>query len=217
MDTVTPGLYASEPEPLGFGPSLEIRAFLLRRERGNLLLYRANTLERDIRAVKDLGGLSRQYLNHRHEASPACDWVAKTFGAPLHCHENERRSVSETCNVDETFSERHVLDDDFEVIPTPGHTSGATAFLWDAGQHRCLFTGDTIYFREGGWVAAVLDGVSDRERYIESLELIRRLDFDLIVPSVASAGQPYYAFTDKGEAQHRIDAILKRLRSDENH
>jgi hypothetical protein len=34
MDNVIPGLYASTPEPLGFGPSLEIRAFLLQRERG---------------------------------------------------------------------------------------------------------------------------------------------------------------------------------------
>ncbi len=217
METVIPGLYASAPEPLGFGPSLEIRAFLLRRDRGNLLLYRANTLERVVRAVNDLGGLSRQYLNHRHEASPTCDWVADTFGTPLHCHENERRSVSGICNVDETFSERHVLDDDFEVIPTPGHTSGATAFLWDAGEHRCLFTGDTIYFREDEWVAALLDGVSDRERYTESLELIRGLDFDLIVPSVATAGQSYYAFTDEADAQRRIGAILERLRRGENY
>ncbi|CAA9459763.1 MAG: hypothetical protein AVDCRST_MAG58-2344 [uncultured Rubrobacteraceae bacterium] len=40
MNEVIPGLYASAPEPLGFGPSLEIRAFLLQRDRGNLLLYR---------------------------------------------------------------------------------------------------------------------------------------------------------------------------------
>ena len=66
-------------------------------------------------------------------------------------------------------------------------------------------------------MAAVLYGVSDRERYIESLELIRSLDFDLIVPSVATAGQPYYAFTDKGDAHRRIGAILGRLRQGENH
>ncbi len=45
MDNVIPGLYASTPEPLGFGPSLEIRAFLLQRERGNLLVYRSGMLE----------------------------------------------------------------------------------------------------------------------------------------------------------------------------
>jgi hypothetical protein len=31
MGNVIPGLYASTPESLGFGPSLEIRAFLLQR------------------------------------------------------------------------------------------------------------------------------------------------------------------------------------------
>ena len=46
METIVPKLHASAPEPLGFGPSLEIRAFLLQRERGNLLIYRAATLDR---------------------------------------------------------------------------------------------------------------------------------------------------------------------------
>jgi glyoxylase-like metal-dependent hydrolase (beta-lactamase superfamily II) len=216
MDNVIPGLYASTPEPLGFGPSLEIRAFLLQRERGNLLVYRSGMLERDVEEINALGGISRQYLNHHHEASPACAWVAKTFEAPLHIHEKEAPSVSEICHVAETFSERHHLDDDFEIIPVPGHTSGATAFLWDTGQHRCLFTGDTIFFPRGEWVAAVLDGVSDRERYIESLELIRTLDFDLIVPGIAAAGQPYYAFVEKQEAERRIGGILERLRRGES-
>ena len=212
MYNVIPGLYASTPEPLGFGPSLEIRAFLLQRERGNLLVYRSEMLELDAEQINALSGISRQYLNHRHEASPTCDWVARTFDAPLHVHEKEAPSVSETCNVAETFSERHHLDEDFEVIPIPGHTSGATAFLWDTGQHRCLFTGDTIFFPRGEWVAALLEGVSNRERYIQSLELIRTLDFDLIVPGIASAGQPYYEFVKKAEAKQRIDAILERLR-----
>ena len=215
MNKVIPCLYASIPEPLGFGPSLEIRAFLLQRERGNLLVYRSGMLERDVEEINTLGGISRQYLNHHHEASPACDWVAKTFEAPLHVHEKEAPSVSEICNVAETFSKRHYLDGDFEVIPVPGHTSGATAFLWDTGQHRCLFTGDTIFFPRGKWVAAVLDGVSDPERYIESLELIRPLDFDLIVPGIAAAGQPYYTFVEKPEAERRIGEILERLRRGE--
>lgn len=216
MDTVIPGLHASAPERLGFGPELEIRAFLLERERGNLLVYRSASLERDTAAVGELGGISRQYLNHWHEASPACDWVAETFDAPLLCHAEDAPRVSETCNVDETFSERHVVDHDFEVIPTPGHTSGATAFLWDAGGHRCLFTGDTIFFPSGEWVAAVLES-SDRARYIESLGLIRGLDFDLILPAITSSGQPYHAAVDHSEATRRIDRILERLRSGEDH
>jgi len=216
MNEVIPGLYASEPEPLGFGPSLEIRAYLLQREEGNLLVYRSATLEEDVEEINVLGGISRQYLNHYHEAAPACDFIATTFDAPLHIHEADAQAASEICNVDETFTERHHVGEDFEVIPIPGHTSGATAFLWDTGEHRVLFTGDTIFFSRGRWVAAVLDGVSDRERYIESLELIRTLDFDLVAPGVAPAGEPYYEFTEKAEAERRIDEILDRLRRGEN-
>ncbi len=216
MDTVIPGLYASAPEPLGFGPSLEIRAFLLQRERGNLLIYRSAALEQDVAAVNELGGISRQYLNHHHEASPACDWVARTFDAPLHVHEKDAPSVTEICNVSATFSERHHAGDDFEIIPIPGHTEGATTFLWDTREHRVLFTGDTIFFVQGRWRAAVLDGISDRERYIESLELIRSLGFDLVVPGIAPAGEPYFEFVEKAEAERLIDEILERVRRGES-
>jgi glyoxylase-like metal-dependent hydrolase (beta-lactamase superfamily II) len=136
--------------------------------------------------------------------------------APLYCHEKDRESVAERTPVHETFASRHVLDDDFEVIPTPGHTRGATAFLWGSGGHRFLFTSDTIYLREGEWVATVL-GESDRKSYIESLELIRDLDFDVLVPWAATRGQPCYAATDKSAARRRIGAILDRVRRGEDH
>jgi glyoxylase-like metal-dependent hydrolase (beta-lactamase superfamily II) len=216
MKTVIPGLYASAPEPLPFGDSLEIRALLLQREQGNLLIYRANTLEGEVEAINDLGGISRQYLNHRHEAAPTCDWVAETFGAPLHVHADDAPSVAKVANVAETFSERHRIDDDFEVIPTPGHTPGATAYLWDSGEYSVLFTGDTLFFPRGEWQAAVLDS-SDRAPYIQSLELIRGLDFGVLVPSIAAAGQPFHAFAQRAEAERRIDEVLHRVRQGQDH
>ncbi len=215
MDAVIPGLYASTPDPLPFDPSLEIRAFLLSRQRGNLLVYSAGTLAAEARAIEDLGGISRRYLNHWHEA--AFGWGQGGLNAPLFCHEGERPSVLAKCSVDGTFAERHVVDDDFEVIPTPGHTPGATAFLWDSGRHRCLFTGDTVYLRQGEWVAAVLADSSDRKSYVESLELIRELDFDVLVPWAATAGRPFHAATGKPDARRRIDAILARLHRGDDH
>lgn len=224
MQSLLPTLHASEPEAVPFGPSLEIRAFLLQRERGNLLIYRAETLKRDKETVDELGGISRQYLNHRHEAAPVCDWVAEAFGAPLFCHADDAESASAGCKVAETFAERHRLDDDFEIIPTPGHTSGATAYLWESSEHRCLFTGDTVFFPSGEWRALLLrsnappplDGASDRERYLASLELLRSLDFDLLVPSLATAAQPYYEFVEPAESKRRIDTIIDRVRRGEN-
>jgi hypothetical protein len=212
MEAAIPGLYASAPQSLPFDPSFDIRAFLLQREQGNLLVYSVTEFESDASAIQNLGGIARQYLNHWHEAMFASDRI----DAPLFCHENERELVVEKTHVSGTFSRRHLLDDDFEVIPTPGHTSGATAFLWDSGEHRFLFTSDTIYLEEGEWVAVVLES-SDRAAYIKSLELLCELEFDVLVPWVATSGQPYHAMTDKSDAQRRIDMILERVRRGENH
>jgi glyoxylase-like metal-dependent hydrolase (beta-lactamase superfamily II) len=217
MENVIPGLYASAPQPLSFAPSTHVRAFVLQRRPGNLLVYSAGTVGDDAPAIEELGGLSRHYLNHWHEAAfGGGDRIARTFEAPLFCHENERPSVAETSSVGGTFSTRHMDGDDLEVIPIPGHTSGATAYLWDSGEHRCLFTGDSLWLREGEWVAAVLES-SDRAAYIESLGLIRDLEFDVLVPWAATAGQPFHALTGKEDTRRRIDAILERVRRGDDH
>jgi glyoxylase-like metal-dependent hydrolase (beta-lactamase superfamily II) len=196
-----PGLRASPPQALPFAPSLEVRAFVLEREHGDLLVYSNDRLE-------DPEGVSRWYLNHRHEAM----FVSGAVTAPLFVHERERRSVERKAHVRASFSRRHTLDDDFEVIPTPGHTPGATAYLWDSGEHRFLFTGDTIFLSDGEWVAAVLDS-SDRAAYLDSLELIRDLDFDVLVPWAATTGDLPYAVTSNADARRRIDAVIERVRA----
>jgi glyoxylase-like metal-dependent hydrolase (beta-lactamase superfamily II) len=196
---------------LPFATKLHTRAFVLRREAGNLLIYSTAGLADEAAAIDRLGGVARQYLNHWHEAA----FGAGALEAPLFVNEADREGVEETTEVAHVFSKRHLLDGDFEVIPTPGHTPGATAYLWESNGRRHLFTGDTIYLHDGEWVAAVLDS-SDRPSYIESLELIRELDFDVLVPWAASAGQPYYAETDRSDARRRIDAILARVRRGED-
>ena len=47
---------------------------------------------------------------------------------------------------------------------------------------------------------------SERRHYLESLELIRELDFDVLVPWAASAGLPCHSVTNGADARHRIDA-----------
>jgi hypothetical protein len=200
---VTPviaGLEASAPHALPFAPDAGIRAFTLRRRHGDLLVYSAPGLE-DVKAT-------RQYLNHWHEAT----FPTPGLTIPVFTHEAGREHVAEHLHVRATFSRRHLLDDDFEVIPTPGHTPDATAFLWDTGDHRLLFTGDTIMLRDGEWKAAVLDS-SDRSAYVESLELMRDLDFDVLVPWVADADGPYLALTDRDDARRRIDAIIEQVKA----
>ncbi|HEX5619898.1 MAG TPA: MBL fold metallo-hydrolase [Solirubrobacteraceae bacterium] len=191
-----PRLHASDPEPLPFAPSSQIRSYLLERDAGNLLVYSTTAAS---------GDAWRQYLGHGHEAG----FPALAVKAPLFVHAADRAAVEEHEPVRAAFSRRHTLDDDFEVIPIPGHTPGSTAYLWDTGDHRLLFTADTIMLRDGDWRAAVLPS-SDRAAYLDSLVLLRELDFDVLVPWVA-AGAPY-ALTDGADARHRIDAIIDRVR-----
>ena len=212
LDTPLPRLHATSPAPLPFARSLHSRAFVLEREPGNLLVYAAPTVGAAAPAIEALGGVTQQYLNHWHEAAFAGDGI----DAPLLIHAADRAAAEDSLSVDETFSDRVVLDGDFELIPIPGHTPGATAFLWDSGDQRLLFTGDSVYLRDGEWVVAVLEGTSDRASYIDSLELLRELEFDALVPWAAT-GEPYYALTDPADARRRIDAILNRLRRGEDH
>jgi hypothetical protein len=184
---------------------------LLQRAAGNLLVYNVGTLTADREQVRGLGGISRRYLNHWHEAGMGCSAIAETFAAPLVANELERHHVAKSCSVDETFADRHMVEGDFEVIPTPGHTEGATAFLWDNGTHRMLFTGDTVYLDNDSWRVAVLE-TSDRGAYISTLESIKQLEFDVLVPWAASIDQPYVTHTNRQDTRTRIDAALDRVR-----
>src|SRR3712207_1030773 len=203
MTTLTtpsaPELTASDPVALPFADTLHMRAFRLHRDSGDVLIYSAPNA--------DLDGIARQYLNHWHEAA----FGGERF-AELYVHRGDAGKVAEHGHVRATFTRRHWFEGDLEVIPTPGHTPGATAYLWDSGEHRMLFTGDTIYLRSEEWVAAMLPGSSDRDAYVASLELLRELEFDVLVPWIASAGDPPAALTSPADARRRIDAIIERLR-----
>jgi len=200
LDNPLPKLHASPPADLSFSKVSQVRAFVIERDAGDLLVYAATTMP-------EAGSVTAQYLNHWHELAVG---GPDSVHAPLVINEADRAAAEDTRRVDRTFSERAALDGDFELIPIPGHTPGATAFLWDSGEHRFLFTGDSLYLRDGRWIVAVLDD-SDRAAYIESLGLIAELDFDVLVPWAASKDGPYYSHTTPAQTRERIAAILERL------
>jgi len=214
MIQIAPGLHATEPVDLGFGrPPLTARSYLIERPGGNLSVYGAGPLWAEREAIRDLGGISRQYLNHAHEASAESGLVDHEFNAPLTVHRDDAADVSASSPVGDVFASRHFDDDDFEVIPIPGHTAGATAYLWRGPEARVLFTGDSVFVRDGEWGAALLDGVSERSGYVASLELLAGLDFDLLAAGVAPVGQPFTVATGPGDSGERLRAIAARLRA----
>ncbi|WP_205698928.1 MBL fold metallo-hydrolase [Conexibacter sp. SYSU D00693] len=212
MDLIAPGLHLTAPLDLGFGrvPLQARAALLVRPDHGNVLLYGAAAALPELDAVRDVGGVARQYLNHAHEATAEAAQLRDALGAPVHVHAADADEVARTVSVDATFTDRH-HDGDLEVVPVPGHTPGATAYVWDDDGRRVLFTGDTLFVRGGQWVAALLDGVSDRERYVESLHLLAALEPDLLVPGVAPVGETGAYATDPADARRRIEEVAARL------
>jgi hypothetical protein len=200
------GLFMTPSARLPFQDNVLIRAFLLERPAGNLIVYNAPGLTSAATAIRELGGATRLLINHSHEAM----YGMPDLDVPVFVHELDRSETARSMPVAGVFTSRQMIDDDLEVIPTPGHTAGTTTFLWDNGRHRFLFPGDFIWIEDGEWKAVVLDA-SRRAEYLNSLKLVNDLDFDVLVPWGTTEDDPAVAQVDPAEAHRRIDAIIARV------
>ena len=197
------GLLASPPAALSFTQSLKIHAFRLTRPSGDLLIYAAGGWP----GAGDLA--ARRYLGHWHEAAEG----GEPDGTPVWIHAADAAEARRHRAVDGTFDGPIADGDDFQVIPMPGHTPGSTAFLWDTGARRVLFTADTIYPRDDGvWRAAVLD-TSDREAVAASLVRLAELEFDVLAPWVSPAGAQPTVPVAPGEGRTRLLEAAERVRA----
>ena len=203
------GLFGTPTTPLPFLDGVVVRAFLLERPEGNVIVYNSPGIDRVADRIRGLGRVDRLLLNHEHESM----YGDPDLDVPVHVHERDRAATG--MRIAGTFRGRHTLGDDLEIIPIPGHTPGTTAFLWDSGEHRLLFPGDSIWVQGGRWKAVLLrDG--DRAAYIESLESLREVEFDVLVPWGVEDGEPYGYAVSPDRAKRNLDRIVARLRAGEN-
>ena len=106
---------------------------MLERPEGNIVIYHSSGLNEVVTDIQLLGGASCVLMNHEHESvggTPSID-------IPFWIHRDDSR-INRTVPIDGQFEQRETIADDLEVIPTPGHTSGTTMFLWDNDEHRFL-------------------------------------------------------------------------------
>ena len=206
LETPVEGLRVTPPSRLPYQANVLVRSFLLERPAGNVVVYNSPGLTSAATPIRDLGGATRLLINHSHEAM----YGEPDLDAPAFVHERDRGETVRSMRVADVFTSRQMIDDDLEVIPTAGHTPGTTSYLWDHGSHRFLFTGDFIWIEDGEWKAVVLAS-SLRAEYLESLALVRDLEFDVLVPWGTTEGSPSFALADKGEIRARVDRIIARV------
>ena len=107
---------------------------MLERPEGNIVIYHSSGLNEVVTDIQLLGGASCVLMNHEHESvggTPSID-------IPFWIHRDDVAAINRTVLIDGQFEQRETIADDLEVIPTPGHTSGTTMFLWDNDEHRFL-------------------------------------------------------------------------------
>lgn len=209
LDVPIDGLLATPTARLPYQHNVLLRSFVLERPEGNVIIYNSPGVSSSANAIRDLGGGSRLLINHGHEAM----YGAPDLDVPVYVHERDRAEVARSLSVAGVFDRRQMIDHDLEVIPTPGHTAGTTSYLWDNGSRRFLFTGDFIWIEHDEWKAVVLDD-GLRPAYLDSLALVRELDFDVLVPwGTTDDGPSYGLVSAKTEIRDRVDAISDRVRA----
>ncbi|CAA9458881.1 MAG: MBL-fold metallo-hydrolase superfamily [uncultured Rubrobacteraceae bacterium] len=200
------GLRSTPPTRLPYQANVLVRSFVLERPNGNVLVYNSPGVSSAATDIRDLGGAARLLINHGHEAM----YGAPDLDVPVFVHDRDRAETARSMKIAGVFNGREMIDDDLEAIPTPGHTPGTTSYLWDSGSHRFLFTGDFVWIEDGEWKAVVLSS-SNRADYLDSLALVRELDFDVLVPWGTTEGDPSLAPVNKAEIRARLDAIIARV------
>ena len=203
------GLHATPTAPLPFLNGVVVRSFVLEREQGNVIIYNSPGITAARRDILALGRPDRMLVNHWHEAM----YDAPDLNVPIFVHEKDQGQTD--LPIAGTFSKREKIGGDLEIIPTPGHTSGTAMFLWDNGEHRLLFPGDSIWVQGGEWKGVLL-AEGDRAAYLASLSLLMDLDFDILVPWGSEEGQPYGYGVTRPQANENLKSIFDRLQAGEN-
>ncbi|WP_341392512.1 MBL fold metallo-hydrolase [Arthrobacter sp. G119Y2] len=209
LDTPFEGLLATPPSRLPYQHNVLLRSYILERPEGNIIIYNSPGVNEAADSIRMLGAPARLLLNHSHEAM----YGRPSLDVPVWIHRRDHSEDAASLDPAGVFDRREMIGDDLEMIPTPGHTAGTASYLWDNGTHRFLFTGDFIWIEDGEWKAVVLDA-GLRSDYLDSLALVRGLDFDVLVPWGTTEGSPPCAqVAGPAEMHERIDAIIDRVKA----
>lgn len=207
MKLIYPDLWQTDAEH-PFGPGMSTHAYLLTRSGGNVLFY-STGLDDEHEEMAARGGVARQYLSHRDEAGPPLARIRARFGSKLCCHEHEADAIGRYAQIDLKFAEREVHLGDIELIPTPGHTPGSACFLVRSAHGGAyLFTGDSLFPRNGGWGTYV--SRENSPTAARSLEALRGLAPTVVISS-ASVGPDALREVSPSAWQAALDEGIRSL------
>lgn len=162
-------------------------SWLIRRERGNVLVDSPRAAAPLLARIAELGGVATMFLTHRDDVADHAAF-RRRFGCARVIHAKDAAALGEPAERILGGTEPVALADDLLAIPTPGHTRGHAVLLFG----ESLFTGDhlawsarrghLVAFRDANWYSWA--------ETIRSMERLLDVSFTRVLPG---HGMPYRA------------------------
>lgn len=148
-------------------------------EGGNVLVDSPRFTRHLVRRFHELGGVRKMLLTHRDDIADH-ELFRKEFDCERIMHDDDgakQIGVERVLNGEAEI----LLDEDFIVIPTPGHTRGHVVYLY---QNRFLFTGDHLAWSPVRQTLTAFPSVAwySWPRQIESMARLLGYDFEWVLP-----------------------------------
>lgn len=171
-------------------------SYLIQRPDGNVLVDSPRYAGLVVKALEQLGGVSRMFLTHMDDVADHRKF-AEHFGCERIIHEADVRRRTAVIETQIAGFDPVDLAPDLTIIPVPGHTEGSLCLLYD---DRFLFTGDHLAwspsldhlyaFRTACWY--------DWTRQTESMRALQGYSFEHVLPG---HGWPWHGTREESKEQ----------------
>lgn len=185
--------------------------FFLKCSAGNVLLATKADIGSYLETLESHGGVQSILLGDRHHASKLTLQVADHFKVPLTSSDIEAKALKASgINVGNMLPfVKQSFREDICIIPVPGHTRGAFAYIWSSEAGKVLFIGDTLVPVKDEWQFWVTK--PNRIKMLKTMQMLKEQEFDYIVSnSFGVVGEPCRRL-GKGEKNLILNTVIAAL------
>lgn len=189
--------------------------YLALRPEGNILFATKADISPFYNAIEKKGGVSAVLIGDRHHVSQDTVKLSVHFNAPLIGSRIEAKVLGAkgfTLNASLPYEQR-ALGNDIEIIPTPGHTTGAFSYLWNNGVNKILFIGDTLVPVEKTWLYWV--SPPSRKILADTLNRLKTFEFDHVVSNSFACQGGACRRISNAEKENLLNNTIKQLVSNQ--
>lgn len=155
------------------------KSYFIHDTNGNWLIDSPKFSKPLIDKFEELGGVDYIFLTHRDDVANASKFAEK-FNAKRIIHYYDRSAQSDSEILVKGFDEIE-MEQNFIVIPTPGHTKGHMVLLY---KNKFLFTGDHLYWRSDINTLRATRNYCwwNWDEQVKSMERLQKYNFSWILP-----------------------------------